>query len=102
MGCISPDQSFSLYAILDRNKKRYAALMWTHVDEHDKMDTKGLETVRRDNCALVRDVIQTSLNKILIDRKVEGAIAYVKQQISDLAIPKQNGFFLIGHYKIIE
>ena len=48
------------------------------------MDTKGLETVRRDNCALVRDLIQTSLNTILIDQDVQGAIKYVKSQISDL------------------
>ncbi|KAL7574896.1 hypothetical protein ACA910_010727 [Epithemia clementina (nom. ined.)] len=66
------------------NKKRYAGLMWTRQDKHDKMDTKGLETVRRDNCALVRDVIQMCLHKILIERDVEGAIAYVKTQISDL------------------
>mmetsp|Transcript_68037 Transcript_68037/g.76173 ORF Transcript_68037/g.76173 Transcript_68037/m.76173 type:complete len:1199 (+) Transcript_68037:49-3645(+) len=66
------------------NKKRYAGIMWTRPDKYDKMDTKGLETVRRDNCALVRDVIQTSLNKILIDQDVQGAINYVKSQISDL------------------
>lgn len=58
--------------------------MWTRIEEHDKMDTKGLETVRRDNCALVRDVIQTSLDKILIQQDVPGAINYVKSQISDL------------------
>lgn len=66
------------------NKKRYAGLMWTQVDKYDKMDTKGLETVRRDNCALVREVIQTSLNQILIGQDVPGAIAYVKSQIADL------------------
>ena len=54
------------------------------MDKHDKMDTKGLETVRRDNCALVRDLIQTSLDKILIHRDVPGAIEFVKSQISDL------------------
>jgi len=58
--------------------------MWTEVDHYDKMDTKGLETVRRDNCALVRDVIQTSLDKILIQQDLKGAIEYVKSQISDL------------------
>jgi len=72
------------YPYLLMNKKRYAGLMWTNEDKYDKMDTKGLETVRRDNCALVRDVIQTSLDKILIDRDVPSAIAYVKKQISDL------------------
>lgn len=48
------------------------------------MDSKGIETVRRDNCRLVQTVIDTSLRKILIDRDVEGAKAYVKQVISDL------------------
>lgn len=31
------------------NKKRYAGLYWTNPDKHDKMDTKGIETVRRDS-----------------------------------------------------
>jgi DNA polymerase delta subunit 1 len=66
------------------NKKRYAGLMYTNIDKFDYMDTKGLETVRRDNCALVREVIQTSLNTILIKQNVEGAINYVKSQIADL------------------
>jgi len=66
------------------NKKRYAGLMWTNVEKYDYMDTKGLETVRRDNCALVREVIQTSLDKILIGQDVQGAISYVKSQIADL------------------
>lgn len=39
------------------NKKRYAGLLWTKVEKYDKMDTKGLETVRRDNCLLVRKVL---------------------------------------------
>jgi DNA polymerase delta subunit 1 len=50
------------------NKKRYAGLLWTSPDRYDKMDTKGLETVRRDNCLLVRRVVDTVLKKILIER----------------------------------
>ncbi|CAN0556100.1 unnamed protein product [Ectocarpus sp. 12 AP-2014] len=61
------------------NKKRYAGLLWTKVDKYDKMDTKGLETVRRDNCLLVRKVVDTCLRKVLIDRDVQGAITYSKQ-----------------------
>jgi DNA polymerase delta subunit 1 len=72
------------FPLLLMNKKRYAGLMWTQMDKYDKMDTKGLETVRRDNCALVREVIQTSLDKILIGQDVPGAISYVKSEISDL------------------
>ncbi|KAL5336422.1 DNA polymerase family B-domain-containing protein [Aspergillus crustosus] len=66
------------------NKKRYAGLYWTNPHKHDKMDTKGIETVRRDNCLLVQNVIETVLQKILIDRDVESAQEYVKDTISDL------------------
>jgi len=64
------------------NKKRYAGLVWTNPDKYDKMDCKGLETVRRDNCLLVRKMISTCLNKILIDRDVDGAISYAKGKCS--------------------
>ncbi|ODQ63544.1 hypothetical protein NADFUDRAFT_62083 [Nadsonia fulvescens var. elongata DSM 6958] len=66
------------------NKKRYAGLYWTNTKKFDKMDTKGIETVRRDNCRLVQNVIETILRKILMDRDVEGAQTYVKGIISDL------------------
>ncbi|KAJ5894683.1 DNA polymerase delta catalytic subunit [Penicillium taxi] len=66
------------------NKKRYAGLYWTNPKKHDKMDTKGIETVRRDNCLLVQNVIETILNKILIERDLDGAQEYVKSTISDL------------------
>ncbi|KDQ61581.1 hypothetical protein JAAARDRAFT_31037 [Jaapia argillacea MUCL 33604] len=66
------------------NKKRYAGLYWTKAEKYDKMDSKGIETVRRDNCRLVSTVIETCLHKMLIDRDVKGAEEYVKQTISDL------------------
>lgn len=55
------------------NKKRYAGLYWTNPNKWDKMDTKGIETVRRDNCRLVQTVIETVLRMILIDQDVQGA-----------------------------
>lgn len=55
------------------NKKRYAGLYWTKPEKWDKMDTKGIETVRRDNCLLVQTVIEKVLRMILIDRDVPGA-----------------------------
>ncbi|KFY30776.1 hypothetical protein V493_01672 [Pseudogymnoascus sp. VKM F-4281 (FW-2241)] len=66
------------------NKKRYAGLYWTNPDKYDKMDTKGIETVRRDNCRLVQTTIETVLRMILIDQDVQGAQDYVKDTISDL------------------
>ena len=55
------------------NKKRYAGLYWSKPEKWDKMDTKGIETVRRDNCRLVQTVIETVLRKILMDRDPQGA-----------------------------
>lgn len=51
-----PRESQVYWPYLLMNKKRYAGLLWTKVEKYDKMDTKGLETVRRDNCLLVRKV----------------------------------------------
>lgn len=66
------------------NKKRYAGLYWTNTEKFDKLDSKGLETVRRDNCLLVRRMVSTCLHKILIDRDVQDALNYTKGIISDL------------------
>ncbi|KAF4610971.1 hypothetical protein D9613_006736 [Agrocybe pediades] len=72
------------YPYLLISKKRYAGLYWTKTEKYDKMDTKGIETVRRDNCRLVSTVIETCLHKMLIDRDVRGAEEYTKRTIADL------------------
>jgi len=66
------------------NKKRYAGLYFTRPEVHDKMDCKGIETVRRDNCTLVANLINQCLQMILIDRDPDKAADYAKQMISDL------------------
>jgi DNA polymerase delta subunit 1 len=55
------------------NKKRYAGLYWSKPEKYDKLDAKGIETVRRDSCRLVSTVIENCLYKLLIDRDVIGA-----------------------------
>lgn len=72
------------YPYLLMNKKRYAGLLWTSTEKFDYMDCKGIETVRRDNCKLVKSVVDTSLRAILIKKDTELAIAFIKQQISSL------------------
>jgi len=66
------------------NKKRYAGLYWTNPEKYDKLDTKGIETVRRDNCALVRQLVDTTLQTILIKKSVPDAVKYVQGVIGDL------------------
>lgn len=65
-------------------KKRYAGLLWHTPEMHEKIDCKGIETVRRDNCPLVKEVVNNVLKKILVERSYEEAINYCKSIISDL------------------
>ena len=57
------------YLLLDR--KRYAGLLWTKETKSDKIDTKGIETVRRDNCALIRTMLKNILDLILVQNDVK-------------------------------
>lgn len=72
------------YPYLLISKKRYAGLLWVNPDKPMKIDTKGIETVRRDNCQLVKYAMDTCLNKILIERNIDGAVTFVKSIISSL------------------
>lgn len=66
------------------SKKRYAGQLWTNPDAPDKMDTKGVESVRRDNCRLVANVIDSVLRILLEERDLNAAVSYVKGVIGEL------------------
>lgn len=66
------------------SKKRYAGLLWTKTTKFDKLDAKGIETVRRDNCLLVKHLVSTSLRMILIERRKDDAIEFCKNTIREL------------------
>lgn len=77
------------------SKKRYAGLLWTNPEAHDKMDTKGIETVRRDNCLLVKNVITEVLRRLLVERDIPGATGYVKGVIADLLMNRMDLSLLV-------
>ncbi|KAG5529015.1 hypothetical protein RHGRI_029623 [Rhododendron griersonianum] len=83
------------YPYLLISKKRYAGLLWTKPDKFDKMDTKGIETVRRDNCLLVKNLVTECLHKILIARDIPGAVQFVKNTISDLLMNRMDLSLLV-------
>lgn len=72
------------FPFLLMNKKRYAALMWTSPDKFDKLDAKGIETVRRDNCALVQQTVDKCLRLMMIEKDVPSAVTHAKSIISEL------------------
>lgn len=79
------------YPYLLINKKRYAGQFWTRTDKPDKLDAKGLETVRRDNALIVQNTLKTALNLLMnvkdlqnIQHNVEAAMNHVKLSVSRL------------------
>mmetsp|Transcript_5646 Transcript_5646/g.21260 ORF Transcript_5646/g.21260 Transcript_5646/m.21260 type:complete len:1105 (-) Transcript_5646:57-3371(-) len=76
------EKVYTPYLLL--SKKRYAGLLYTQPETHDYLDMKGIETVRRDNCMLVRNTIDTCLRLLLIKKDKQKSINYAKQVIEDL------------------
>lgn len=66
------------------NKKRYAGQYWTNPFKPDKIDSKGLELVRRDNCRLVVIVMEKILDVLFNYSDPQKAISYVKSVVHDL------------------
>ncbi len=66
------------------SKKRYSGLLWTKPEKFDKLDAKGIETVRRDNCQFISNTLQGCLDRILINNDPKAAKDYCKEQLSAL------------------
>ena len=66
------------------SKKKYAGLKFVDLDEAPKLDCKGIETVRRDQSAIVSATIDKLLNDILVRGDMPGALERVRQQIARL------------------
>ncbi len=77
------------------NKKKYAGMYWTNPVKADKMDAKGIETVRRDWCRMVSEVCEKCLNLLMDTRDENTAVEYVKSVIKDLYLNKVDMYLLI-------
>lgn len=62
-------------------KKRYAGLSWTNLERYDKIDCKGIETVRRDNCSMVGRVMNQILNLLFTKRDFTGIEQFLRDEI---------------------
>eukprot|EP00929_Paragymnodinium_shiwhaense_P089962 TRINITY_DN5018_c0_g1_i1.p1 TRINITY_DN5018_c0_g1~~TRINITY_DN5018_c0_g1_i1.p1 ORF type:complete len:1249 (+),score=246.01 TRINITY_DN5018_c0_g1_i1:91-3837(+) len=73
-----------LQPFLLMNKKRYAGRLWEG-DRQQGLDMKGIETVRRDWCGLVRQLCDESLDLLLRpERSVDVAIDHVRKTVNAL------------------
>jgi DNA polymerase delta subunit 1 len=70
-------------------KKRYAGLMYTPAKDGsiqlEKMDAKGLELVRRDNCKFAKQIYERILKALLYDGDVDQCKAVLGAELDRLA-----------------
>lgn len=94
------------YPFLLFSKKRYCGGMYTTPHAMDKIDTKGIQMVRRGTIECVRKMCVDVLHKIMIDKSAESAVTTAKDHIlrflkgeiplEDLVLSKA----LRGNYKV--
>jgi len=56
--------------------------MYTRPEAPDKIDTKGIQLVRRDNCPLVKDVSNAVLRAIMHDKSVDAALHAARAHVA--------------------
>ncbi|EZG53813.1 DNA polymerase [Gregarina niphandrodes] len=83
------------YPFLLMQKKRYAGLKWTKPEKHDSIDCKGIETVRRDFCLLVQQMLDDALKILLVQRDVSKAAKLVQDKVRDLLMNKIDMSYLV-------
>lgn len=74
---------------------KFLRTFYHFINSHHQALFSGIETVRRDNCLLVKNLVTECLYKILIDRDVPGAVQYVKNTISDLLMNRMDLSLLV-------
>lgn len=88
------------YAFLLLAKKRYAGYYWTRPDKPDYLDSKGLETKRRDPPRLVEEVVKAVLGMLLDDRSPAAALAHARRVADDLHMNRVPLYQLIMSKKL--
>ncbi|MBS3050974.1 MAG: hypothetical protein J4400_02405 [Candidatus Aenigmarchaeota archaeon] len=88
-------------------KKRYAGWKFDKTEEgwHDELQMRGIETVRRDWCPLVSELMLQVLNTVLKEGDLAKAIELVKGTINDLRsgnIPMEKLTIIKGITKSVE
>lgn len=67
------------------SKKHYIGVKWENpIKPTEKLDAKGIETVKRDNCEFLKDSMKKTLGMIFKEKRKDEVPNYLKGQISKL------------------
>ena len=74
-----------------QSKKRYVGFMYEKPDQKEPIfDAKGIETVRRDTCAIVSKMLERSVKILFTTKDVSQVHQYVKKQWTNILEGKSN------------
>ena len=81
------EKVYSPYLLI--NKKRYAGLKWEEDSKSEtglksKLDVKGMESVRRDSCPMVKEIIESVLKMLIIENNRDKAFQHCVDQVGKL------------------
>ena len=75
-----------MYPFILFTKKRYASLVWTNPDKHDKVDFKGIQIVRRDCCHYMKNVFKEIFDVLLYERNINKCEELVHRRLYELVL----------------
>ena len=73
-----------MYPFIIFSKKRYACVIYTNIDNYDYIDYKGIQVVRRDNCAYVKEKSIEIFKLLLIEKDIPKAIDLARKYVKDI------------------
>jgi len=88
--------------ILLQAKKKYAAINMVEKDGKwiEQMEIKGLETKRREYCALAHEILKTLLNFILSGDEMETSVQHIHEYLRDMSAKMREGAIDVLKYQI--
>ncbi|CEF64834.1 DNA polymerase zeta catalytic subunit [Strongyloides ratti] len=80
-------------------KKRYVGYSYESIDQEEPIfDAKGIESVRRDNCAFVSKEVEKFL-KILFEKNMNEALSYIKNRLLKIDKIPFNQFIISSTFR---
>ncbi|PAV60310.1 hypothetical protein WR25_19187 [Diploscapter pachys] len=80
------------------SKKRYSGLMFEKLTDTGKIDSKGIETVRRDTCPIVSKILEHSM-RLIFERRFQKLASFLNRKLMSLHDLPYTDFVFCKEYR---
>ncbi|EJD74935.1 DNA polymerase [Loa loa] len=88
-----------MHPLILESKKRYVGMSYESIDDvKGVFDAKGIETIRRDSCPLVSNILEKAL-RLLFVNDVKRMVRYLDMQLSNLSQLPLSDFIFSREYR---